>query len=84
MTKISSDKVRVSGFFSTNATISSDWIHFDDVHTSDSEGYIDEQFTIAQLDNKVLQFTSLGTGKLRYKGTLYPWKRLSENTAIKQ
>ena len=85
MTKVSSNKVRISGFFSTYGTIASgSWIYFDDAHTSDSEGYINEQYNIAQLKNNVLQFTSLGTGELRYNGVLYPWKRLSEYTAVKQ
>ncbi len=85
MTKVSTNKVKISGFFSTYGTIASgSWIYFDDVHTSDSEGYIDEQYNIAQLKNNVLQFTSLGTGKLKYNGVLYPWKRLSEYTAVKQ
>ena len=85
MIKVSPNKVKISGFFSTYGTIASgSWIVFDDVHTSDSEGYIDERYNVAKLKNNVLQFTSLGTGQLKYNGVLYPWKRLSEYTAVKQ
>lgn len=84
VTKVTTNKVKISGFFATNATISSHWISFEDAHTSDSDGYFDEQFTPAYLENNVMQFTSLATGKLKYNGTLYPWKCLSEYTAVKQ
>ena len=84
ITKVSANRVKTSGFFSTFGEVTGSFIYFESVHTSDSSGYIDEVYGQGMLSGNILNFTSNGTGKLRYNGVLYPWRRSSRYTAIKQ
>lgn len=84
ITKISANRVQTSGFFRTQGEVTGKTVYFEAMHSSDSEGYMDDVFGPGNLNGNVLTVTGNTTGQLKYNGVLYPYRRTAEITAIKQ
>ena len=84
ITKISSNRVQTSGYFRTQGEVVGKTVYFEAMHSSDSEGYLDDVFGPAKLSGNVITVTGNTTGQLKDNGKLYPYRRTSQITMIKQ
>ncbi len=84
ITKLSASRVQTSGFFRTQGEVTGKSVYFEAIHSSGSDGYTDDVFGPGFLNGNVLTVTGNSTGQLKYNGTLYPYRRTAEITAIKQ
>lgn len=84
ITKISSNRVQTSGYFRTQGEVVGKTVYFEAMHSSDSEGYLEDVFGPATLSGNVITVTGKTTGQLKDNGKLYPYRRTSEITMIRQ
>ena len=60
--KISSNRVQTSGYFRTQGEVVGNIVYFEAMHSSDSEGYLDDVFGPATLSGNVITVTGNTTG----------------------
>ena len=82
--KISSNRVQTSGYFRTQGEVVGNIVYFEAMHSSDSEGYLDDVFGPATLSGNVITVTGNTTGQLKDNGKLYPYRRTAELTMIRK
>ena len=74
LTKISKNKVKMTGGWTTIGEIDGNTVVFKDDMQSDNAGYITYHFGIGTLTGGVLRFNYTGSGSLKYSnGIAYPW-----------
>lgn len=84
ITKVSKNRVRTSGYFSTEGEISGDNVYFESISASDSYGHTTTVFDKGTLNGNVLSFTCTSSGQLAYNGVLYPYYSTAQMTCIRQ
>lgn len=84
ITKVSKNRVRTSGYFSTEGEISGDQVYFESMSASDSNGHTTTVFGTGTLNGNVLFFTCTTSGQLAYQGILYPYYSNAQMTCIRQ
>ena len=84
ITKVSKNRVRTSGYFSTEGEISGDNVYFESISASDSYGHTTTVFDKGTLNGIVLSFTCTSSGQLAYNGVLYPYYSTAQMTCIRQ
>ena len=82
--KVSSDRIRVSGYIGTEGSVVGSSVYFEGTYSSDSSGHITTSFGVGILSGNVLTFTANQTGQLAYNGVMYPFRCTASFTAIKQ
>lgn len=83
ISKISSNKVQMTGAWTTTGTVTSNTVQFNACPQSDSEGYCNYTFGAAFLSGNTLSFSYSGYGQRRYYGISYPWETGGKVTAKK-
>ena len=84
ISKVSSDRIRVCGYITTEGSVVGSSVYFEGTSSSDSSGYITTSFGVGNLSGNVLTFTANQTGQLAYNGVMYPFRCTASFTAIKQ
>ena len=84
ITKVSKNRVRTSGYFSTEGEISGNNVYFESISASDSYGHTTTVFDKGTLNGNVLSFTCTSSGQLAYNGVLYPYYSTAQMTCIRQ
>ena len=84
ITKVSKNRVRTSGYFSTEGEISGNNVYFESMSASDSYGHTTTVFDKGTLNGNVLSFTCTSSGQLAYNGVLYPYYSTAQMTCIRQ
>lgn len=84
ITKISKNRVKTSGYFSTEGEISGNNVYFESISASDSYGNTTTVFGTGSLNGNVLTFTCTSSGQLAYHGVLYPYYSNAQMTCIRQ
>jgi hypothetical protein len=84
ITKVSATRVKASGFISAYGEVDGKIVYFEPVSSTDSEGTITTVFQQGVLKGKVLTFSMVSTGQLKYNGRMYPYSATSSATCIKQ
>lgn len=82
--KVSSNRIRVSGYIDTEGSVVGSSVYFESRYSSDSSGYITTSFGVGILSGNVLTFTANQTGQLAYNGVMYPYRSTGSFTAIKK
>ena len=74
LTKLSGNKVKMTGAWTTTGEVSGDTVTFADDMQSDNSGYITYHFGAGTLTGNTLRFSYSGTGSLKYSnGVAYPY-----------
>jgi len=84
ITKVSKNRVRTSGYFSTEGEISGNNVYFESMSASDSYGHTTTVFGTGTLNGNVLSFTCTSSGQLAYNGVMYPYYSTAQMTCIRQ
>ena len=84
ITKVSKNRVKTSGYFSTEGEISGNNVYFESISASDSYGHTTTVFDKGTLNGNVLSFTCTSSGQLAYNGVLYPYYSTAQMTCIRQ
>ena len=84
ITKISKNRVRTSGYFSTEGEISGNNVYFESMSASDSYGHTTTVFGTGTLNGNILSFTCTSSGQLAYNGVLYPYYSTAQMTCTRQ
>lgn len=84
ITKISSNRIRTSGYFSTEGEVSGNTVYFESMSASDSSGHTTTVFEKGTLNGNVLTFTCTSSGQLASGGVLYPYYSTAQMTCIRQ
>lgn len=84
LSKIASDKVKMTGAWKTTGTIVGDTISFENCTFSDAKGYINYSFSTGTLAGNRLSFTYTGTGSsIKSNGRAYAWEQSGRVSATK-
>lgn len=74
ITKLSSDRVKISNPWNTSATVLDNQLSIDPVTQGDQSGYVNYTFTSAYLNGDMLTISYQGMGSLKYSdGHDYPY-----------
>ncbi len=74
LTKISANKVQMTGDWRTTGTITGNTIQFDFCPQTDSKGYVNYTFGVGTIGYSNMTFTYTGSGYMTYdNGVSYPW-----------
>lgn len=84
ITKLSANRVKVSGFLSTEGEVVGSYVYFEGESSYDSTGHLTISYSQGILSGNVLTFTVNMTGELASNGVLYPFRSTGYFTAIKQ
>lgn len=84
ITKVSKNRVKTSGYFSTEGEINGNNVYFESMSASDSYGHTTTVFGIGTLNGNVLSFTCTSSGQLAYNGVMYPYYSTAQMTCIRQ
>jgi len=84
ITKISKNRVKTSGYFSTEGEINGNNVYFESMSASDSYGHTTTVFGTGTLNGNVLIFTCTTSGQLAYQGVMYPYYSNAQMTCIRQ
>lgn len=84
ITKVSSNRVKTSGYFSTEGEVVGNNVYFESMYASDQSGYTTTVFGTGMLNGNVLSLTTTMSGELAYQGVLYPFYSTAQMTCIKQ
>lgn len=84
ITKISKNRVKTSGYFSTEGEINGNNVYFESMSASDSYGHTTTVFGTGTLNGNVLTFTCTTSGQLAYQGVMYPYYSNAQMTCIRQ
>lgn len=84
ISKVSSTKVKTTGYFHTTGEVVGSTIYFESMYASDSAGYFTTTFDAATLNGNVLTFKTHRSGQLEYGGIMYPYRSTDNFTLIKQ
>lgn len=84
ITKVSSNRVRTSGYFSTEGEVVGNSVYFESMYAQDAAGYTTTVFGTGNLNGNVLSFTCNSSGQLAYNGVMYPYYSTAQMTCIKQ
>ena len=82
--KVSKNRVRTSGYFSTEGEVNGNNVYFESMSASDSFGHTTTVFGTGTLNGNVLFFTCTSSGQLAYNGVLYPYYSTAQMTCIRQ
>lgn len=82
--KVSKNRVRTSGYFSTEGEVNGNNVYFESMSASDSYGHTTTVFGTGTLNGNVLFFTCTSSGQLAYNGVLYPYYSTAQMTCIRQ
>lgn len=84
LTKISATEVQMSGPWTTLGVVSGNTVSFGACPQTDSDGYINYTFGVANLIGNQLTFSYVGVGSQRFtNGISYPWESAGNVTATK-
>ena len=84
ITKVSDNRVHVSGYFNTYGSAVGNCLYLESYTTSDSSGSLTIVFGTASLNGTVITLSSTTSGSLKYQGISYPFHATSRHTCIKQ
>ena len=84
ITKLSSNQVKVTGYFSTTGRVSGSTINLEGMSTSDSSGSINTVFGTGIYNGGTITISSTRTGQLKSNGVMYPFTSRDQITAIKK
>ena len=84
ITKLSSNQVKVTGYFSTTGRVSGTTINLEGMTTSDAAGTINTVFGTGIYNGGTITLTSTRTGQLKNNGVMYPFTSRDQITAIKK
>ena len=84
ITKVSNNRVRTSGYFTTEGEISGKIVYFESMSSSDSYGHTTTVFGTGTLNGNVLSFTCTSSGQIAYQGVMYPYYSTAQMTCIRQ
>ena len=84
ITKVSNNRVRTSGYFTTEGEISGKNVYFESMSSSDSYGHTTTVFGTGTLNGNVLSFTCTSSGQIAYQGVMYPYYSTAQMTCIRQ
>ena len=82
--KVSSNRVRTSGYFSTEGEVVGNSVYFESMYAQDAAGYTTTVFGTGNLNGNVLTFTCNMSGQLASNGIMYPFYSTAQMTCIKQ
>ena len=83
ITKISENKVKITGYITSEGEVSGSLLYIKGGYYSDESGYFTTSYGKGKLDGNILTFTANQTGQLKYNGIYYPYRNSSYFTAIK-
>lgn len=81
--KLSANKVKMTGGWSSVGEVVGNTVTFSDEYFSDVIGHINYSFDVATLDGDILRFNYHGTGELKEDGVLTPYTCAGQVTARK-
>lgn len=84
ITKVSKNRVRTSGYFSTEGEVVGNSVYFESMYSQDAAGYMTTVFGAGNLNGNVLSFTCNSSGQLAYNGVMYPYYSTAQMTCIRQ
>ena len=84
ITKVSKNRVKTSGYFSTDGEINGNNVYFESISASDPAGHTTTVFGTGILSGNVLSFTCTSSGQLAYNGVMYPYYSTAQMTCIRQ
>lgn len=85
ITKLSSDRVRATGYINSDGSVVGSSIYFEPAYGSDSYGYMTTTYSPATLSGDVLTVTATSSGQLATTayGKLYPFRGTEQITGFK-
>ena len=84
ITKTFANRVQVSGYITTQGTVSGSNLYLEGNQSMDNTGYITTSYGVGTLSGNVLTFTAYQTGQLKASnGIQYPYRSTGYFTAIK-
>lgn len=80
ISKVSSNRIKVSGYLDTYGEVSGKTVYFESTYNSDSAGYLTTVFQQGILSGNVLTFSTTSTGQLKN----YPYSATASWAAIRE